>query len=112
MRVRRTRARFLRRDEVFHGIPASGRAAVAPLWLGALVSAQLLLFAAPGPINMVIVGVVAPAERATAVALSIFAIHAFATSLQLGSSGADATSLATGVLVVPAMVLAAGAIWT
>ncbi len=89
---------------------------VAPsraVWLGALVVGQLLLFASTGPVNSVIVSVVAPTERATAVALSIFAIHALGDvpSPWLIGRISDATSLSTGVLVVPAAVLAAGAIW-
>jgi len=89
---------------------------VAPsraVWLCALVLAQLLLFASTGPVNSVIVSVVAPTERATAVALSIFAIHALGDvpSPWLIGRISDATSLSTGVLVVPTAVLAAGAIW-
>ena len=89
---------------------------VAPsraVWLGALVLAQLLLFASTGPVNTVIVSVVAPTERATAVALSIFAIHALGDvpSPWLIGRISDATSLSTGVLVVPMAVLASGAIW-
>ena len=84
-----------------------------PVWLGALVVAQLLLFASTGPVNSVIVSVVAPTERASAVALSIFAIHALGDvpSPWLIGRISDATSLSVGVQVVPAMVLAAGAVW-
>ncbi|MFL5433972.1 MAG: MFS transporter, partial [Myxococcales bacterium] len=89
---------------------ANGR----PAWLAALVAAELLLFASTGPVNTVIVGSVAPGERGAAVALSIFAIHAFGDvpSPWLIGQLSDATSLATGVLLVPIAVLAAGAIWT
>ena len=85
-----------------------------PVWLGALVAAQLLLFASTGPINSVLVGVVAPEERATAVAVSIFAIHALGDvpSPWLIGRISDATSLASAVRIVPAAVLVAGGIWT
>ncbi|HSS44766.1 MAG TPA: MFS transporter, partial [Thermoanaerobaculia bacterium] len=43
--------------------------------MSAIVVAELLLFASTGPINSAIVNLVRPTERATAVALSILAIH-------------------------------------
>ena len=84
-----------------------------PVWRGALVLAQLLLFASTGPVNSVIVSVVAPTERASAVALSIFAIHALGDvpSPWLIGRISDATSLAVAVQLVPATVLVAGAVW-
>src|SRR5262249_60006116 len=50
---------------------------LAPRWayMSAIVLAELLLFASTGPINSAIVNLVAPTERATAVALSILSIH-------------------------------------
>src|SRR5262249_7840630 len=45
------------------------------VYMSAIVIAELLLFASTGPINSAIVNLVAPTERATAVALSILAIH-------------------------------------
>jgi MFS transporter, Spinster family, sphingosine-1-phosphate transporter len=82
-------------------------------WLAALIFAELLLFVSTGPVNTVVVGSVAPGERGAAVALSIFAIHAFGDvpSPWLIGRLSDATSLATGVLLVPVAVLAAGGIW-
>ena len=41
----------------------------------ALIAAELLLFMSTGPINTAIVNLVSPAERASAVALSVLAIH-------------------------------------
>src|SRR5262249_54969604 len=46
-----------------------------PAYMAAIVVAELLLFASTGPINSAIVNLVAPTERATAVALSILSIH-------------------------------------
>ncbi len=86
--------------------------APAAYW-SAAVAAELLLFASTGPINSAIVNVVSPHIRATAVAASIFAIHALGDvpSPLLVGMIADARSLAAGVLILPAAALAAGAIW-
>lgn len=85
-----------------------------PAWLAALVAAELLMFLSTGPVNTVVVGAVGPGERATAVALSIFAIHALGDvpSPWLIGKLSDASSLGAAVLVVPAAVLVGGAIWT
>jgi MFS family permease len=85
-----------------------------PAWLGALIAVQLLLFASTGPINSVIVNVVAPGERATAVALSILTIHALGDvpSPWLIGRLSDASSLERAVMLVPAAVLVSGVIWT
>jgi MFS family permease len=87
--------------------------APATYWTAA-VAAELLLFVSTGPINSAIVNVVSPHIRATAVAVSIFAIHALGDvpSPLLVGMISDARSLATGVLILPAAALAAGAIWT
>ncbi len=84
------------------------------VWTVALVAAELLLFASTGPINSVIVGVVAPQERATAVALSIIAIHALGDvpSPWLIGRLSDASSLRAAVQLVPAAVLVAGVVWS
>lgn len=85
-----------------------------PVYLAAMVGAQLLLFACTGPVNSAIVGAVSPLDRATAVGLSIFAIHAFGdvpSPIVVGWLS-DRVGLASAVAVVPASVLLAGAIWT
>ena len=83
-------------------------------YLSAIVAAELLLFCSTGPINAVIVGVVSPAERATASALAIFAIHAFGDvpSPPLVGLVSDAHGLQNAFLVLlpPALVLS-GWIW-
>jgi MFS transporter, Spinster family, sphingosine-1-phosphate transporter len=83
-------------------------------YLPALIGAELLLFASTGPINSVIVNVVRPAERATAVALSILSIHLLGDvpSPWLIGRISDASSLERAVLIVPAAVLVCGLIWT
>jgi MFS transporter, Spinster family, sphingosine-1-phosphate transporter len=81
---------------------------------GGIVVAELLLFVSTGPINSAIVNVVAPEMRATAVAASIFAIHALGDVPSPALLGAlsDRTSLAQAVLIIPVAVLAGGFIWT
>jgi MFS transporter, Spinster family, sphingosine-1-phosphate transporter len=83
-------------------------------YLTAIVVAELLLFCSTGPINAVIVGVVSPAERATASALAIFAIHAFGDvpSPPLVGLVSDSRGLQTAFLVLlPPALLVGGWIW-
>jgi len=82
-------------------------------WLPALVGAQLLMFASTGPVNSALVNAVAPGDRATAVAISIFAIHALGDvpSPWLIGRLSDALGLERAVLLMPAAVLAGAAIW-
>jgi predicted MFS family arabinose efflux permease len=84
------------------------------VYLPAVVVAELLIFASTGPINSVIVNVVKPGQRATAVALSILTIHLLGDvpSPPLIGHISDLSSLGRGVLVVPVAIFVAGAIWT
>jgi MFS family permease len=84
------------------------------LYLTSLVTAQLLLFASTGPVNSAIVNAVPPAERASAVAMSILAIHVLGDvpSPVLIGILSDRSSLGRAVLVVPAAVLISGLVWT
>lgn len=84
------------------------------LYLPALILAQLLLFASSGPVNAALMNVVPPAERATAAALSILAIHVFGDlpSPTLIGVLSDRTSLGRAVLIVPAALVISGAVWT
>ncbi|HKF43697.1 MAG TPA: MFS transporter [Thermoanaerobaculia bacterium] len=83
------------------------------VFLPAMVVTQLLMFASTGPINSAIVNVVAPTERARALALSILGIHLLGDvpSPPLIGALSDATSLETAFLVWPAVIVVAGAIW-
>jgi MFS family permease len=83
------------------------------VYMSAIVVTELLLFASTGPINSAIVNVVAPEERATAVALSILGIHLLGDvpSPPLIGALSDATSLGTAFLALPAVIALAGAIW-
>jgi MFS family permease len=84
-----------------------------PVFLSAIVVTELLLFASTGPINSAIINVVAPTERATAVALSILGIHLLGDvpSPPLIGALSDATSLGTAFLILPAVIAIAGGVW-
>jgi MFS family permease len=84
------------------------------LYLLALVVAQLLLFASTGPVNAAILAEVPPAERASAMAVSILAIHLLGDvpSPWLIGLVSDHSSLRRAVLIVPVAILVAGAVWT
>ena len=79
----------------------------------ALIVAELLLFMSTGPINTAIVNLVRPTERATAVALSILAIHLLGDVLSPSLIGAlsDVSSLGVAVMIVPAAVVVCAALW-
>jgi MFS family permease len=85
-----------------------------PVYMTALVLAELLVFASTGPINTAIVNEVRPQERASAVALSILAIHVLGDvpSPPLIGWISQHSSLDRAVLMVPVAVVVAGIIWT
>jgi MFS transporter, Spinster family, sphingosine-1-phosphate transporter len=82
-------------------------------YLICMVIAQLLMFLSTGPINATIVNLVLPAQRASAVALEIFAIHLLGDAISPFLIGAvsDASSLAQAVKIVPAAVILSGVLW-
>jgi MFS family permease len=89
-------------------------AAPAPaLYYPAVVVAELLLFMSTGPINAAIANIVSPLERASAIALSMFAIHLLGDvpSPPLIGHLSDVGSLAHAVLVVPVAVAIGGIVW-
>lgn len=89
------------------------RAGAPAVYWSALVGAELLMFASTGPINTVIATVVPPTIRATAMAVSIFTIHALGDvpSPWLVGVLSDARSLGEAVLILPLAAVVAGAIW-
>jgi len=96
--------------------PAALAAFVVPnkfVYMSAIVIAELLLFASTGPINSAIVNLVAPTERATAVALSILTIHLLGDVPSPPIIGAisDASSLAKAFLILPVAIAVSGGIW-
>ncbi len=83
------------------------------LYYPAIFVAELLLFMSTGPINAAIVNVSGPLERASAIALSMFAIHLLGdvpSPLIIGRLS-DLSSLGQAVLIVPAAVIVAGLVW-
>jgi MFS family permease len=83
------------------------------IYYPAVVGAELLLFMSTGPINAQIVNIVSPLERASAIALSMFAIHLLGDvpSPPLIGHLSDVGSLAHAVLIVPLAVGIGGVIW-
>jgi MFS family permease len=78
-----------------------------------MVTAQLCLFLSTGPINAAIVNLVIASERATAIALSVFAIHVLGDAISPLIVGAisDASSLAAAMQILPVAVLVGGFVW-
>ena len=83
------------------------------MYLACMVSGQLCLFLSTGPINAAIINLVSATERATAIALSVFAIHILGDALSPPLIGAlsDQFSLAQAVKIVPIAVVIGGCIW-
>ena len=79
----------------------------------AIVAAELLLFMSTGPINAAIVNIVSPLERASAIALSMFAIHLLGDvpSPPLIGHLSDSGSLGRAVLIVPVAIAIGGIVW-
>jgi MFS transporter, Spinster family, sphingosine-1-phosphate transporter len=88
-------------------------ASAPPVYYPAIVAAELLLFVSTGPINSAIVNLVAPGERASAVALSVFLIHTLGDVISPPLIGglSDVSSLAKAVLIVPVAIAACGGLW-
>jgi sugar phosphate permease len=84
-----------------------------PLFMTAIVIAELLVFMSTGPVNLAIVNAVAPERRATAMALSILAIHLLGDvpSPPLVGAVSDATSLSHAMLILPFAFAVSGLIW-
>jgi MFS family permease len=80
----------------------------------AMAVAEILVFASTGPINSAIVSLVAPSERASAVALSILIMHVLGDvpSPPLIGYLSDRHGLEKAFLIVPAAILVSGIIWT
>jgi MFS family permease len=83
------------------------------LYMVCMVTAQLCLFLSTGPINAAIINLVLASERATAIALSVFAIHILGDALSPLIVGAlsDAFSLQEAIRILPLAVLIGGFVW-
>ena len=84
-----------------------------PIYYGAIVVAELLLFMSTGPINAAIVNIVSPFERASAMALCMLLIHVLGDVQSPWVIGwlSDQSSLARAVLIVPVAIALGGLIW-
>ncbi|MEA2602625.1 MAG: transporter, Spinster family, sphingosine-phosphate transporter [Acidobacteriota bacterium] len=84
-----------------------------PIFMTGIVIAEVLVFVSTGPVNSAIINVVAPDRRATAVALSILAIHLLGDvpSPPLIGIVSDKTSLGHAMLILPFAFAASGLIW-
>jgi predicted MFS family arabinose efflux permease len=97
--------------------PVGWIALVSPkpaVYWGAIAVAEFLLFTSTGPVNSAIVTFSAPDMRATAMAVSIFAIHILGDvpSPTLLGALSDASSLAEAVRIIPVAIAIGGLIWT
>ena len=83
------------------------------LYWTAVVVAEFLMFASTGPVNSAIINEVPPEMRATAVALSIFAIHVFGDvpAPTLVGVISDRSSLGQAVMILPVAALVGGIVW-
>jgi sugar phosphate permease len=83
------------------------------VFLPALVIAEILIFMSTGPVNSAIINAVAPAERATALGMSVFVMHFLGDipSQPLIGKISDATSLERAFLIVPVAFVIAAAFW-
>jgi MFS family permease len=83
------------------------------LYVTYMVAAQLCLFLSTGPINAAIINLVIASERATAIALSVFAIHVLGDAVSPLIVGAlsDAFSLQKAITILPVAVLVGGFVW-
>lgn len=88
-------------------------AASPAIFYPALIAAELLLFMSTGPINTAIVNQVSPLARASAVALSVFAIHLLGDvpSPFIIGKLSDLSSLGAAVMIVPAAVAICAVLW-
>jgi MFS family permease len=79
----------------------------------AMVVAELLIFISTGPINSALLNVVEPDRRATAVALSILAIHVLGDipSPPLVGFVSERSSLGRALLILPFAFAVSGLIW-
>jgi MFS family permease len=83
------------------------------VFLPAIVVAEILIFMSTGPVNSAIINAVAPAERATALGMSVFVMHFLGDipSPPLIGKISDTTSLEHAFLIIPVAIIVAGAIW-
>jgi MFS family permease len=84
-----------------------------PIYLTAIVVAEVLVFMSTGPVNSAILNAVAPTERATALGLSVFVMHMLGDipSPPLIGALSVASSLDRALLIVPVAIVIGGVVW-
>jgi MFS family permease len=84
-----------------------------PIYLTAIVIAEVLIFMSTGPVNSAIVNAVAPTERATALGLSVLIMHLIGDipSPPLIGALSDVSSLERAFLIVPVAIVIGGVVW-
>jgi sugar phosphate permease len=83
------------------------------VYLPAIAIAEVLIFVSTGPINSALINVVKPAERATALGLSVLVMHLIGDipSPPLIGIVSDHTSLDRALMLVPISIVIGGLIW-
>jgi MFS family permease len=83
------------------------------VFLPAIAVAEVLIFMCTGPVNSALINLVKPAERATALGLSVLVMHLVGDipSPPLIGAISDHTSLAKAFMLVPISIMIAGVIW-
>jgi MFS family permease len=83
------------------------------VYLPAIAIAEVFIFMCTGPVNSAIINVVKPAERATAVGLSVLVMHVVGDipSPPLIGIVSDHSSLERAFMLVPISIVIAGLIW-
>jgi len=83
------------------------------IYLPAIAIAEVFIFMCTGPVNSAIINVVKPAERATAVGLSVLVMHVVGDipSPPLIGIVSDHTSLERAFMLVPLAIVLSGLIW-
>lgn len=97
-------------------VPVGLVALLAPdrsVFLPAIFVSGVLLFASTGPINAMLVNVVSPTMRASAIAAATVSIHLFGDAPSSWIIGviSDRSDLQTAVLIVPVFIALGGLIW-
>jgi len=84
------------------------------IYLPAIAIAEVFIFMCTGPVNSAIINVVKPAERATAVGLSVLVMHLIGdipSPPLIGAVSDHYASLEKAFMLVPLSIVIAGCIW-
>lgn len=83
------------------------------VYMTGIVLGEIFIFMSTGPVNSAILNAVPPAERATAIGLSVLVMHLLGDipSPPLIGILSDSSSLERAFLIVPVAIVVSGAIW-